>query len=74
MNYRVNAIFSKDENGYYVYCPELPGCHTQGGTFEEAKANMKEAVELYLETMSKEEISESLNKEFVTTTLEVAVA
>ncbi len=74
MNYRVNAIFSKDSNGYYVFCAELPGCHTQGATFEEAKANMQEAVALYIETMSKEEIEDSLNKEFVTTTLEVAVA
>lgn len=74
MNYRVNVIFSKDENGYYVFCPDLPGCHSQGDNFEEAKENIKEAIDLYLETMSKEEINEALNKELLTTTLEVAVA
>ncbi len=52
MSYRVNVIFSKDAAGYYVYCPELPGCQSQGDTFEDAKANIKEAIDLYLETMS----------------------
>ena len=73
MSYRVSVIFNKDNNGYYVYCPELPGCHSQGDSFEDAKANIKEAVELYLETMNKEEIEEALNKELLTTTMEVEV-
>jgi predicted RNase H-like HicB family nuclease len=66
-------MFSKDENGYYVYCPELPGCQSQGDTFEEARLNIKEAIDLYLETMTPEEIDEALNKEFLTTTMEVSV-
>ncbi len=73
MSYRVNVIFSKDENGYYVYCPELQGCHSQGDTYEEARGNIKEAIELYLETMSQEEIRETLNKELLTTTMEVEI-
>jgi predicted RNase H-like HicB family nuclease len=73
MSYRVNIIFNKDNHGYYVFCPELPGCYSQGDSFEAAKANIKEAVELYLETMSKEEIEEALNKELLTTTMEVEV-
>ncbi len=44
-------IIEKDDFGYYAYCPELKGCQTQGKTFEEALANIKEAVELYLETL-----------------------
>lgn len=56
MHYRVNVIFSKDKDGYYVYCPELPGCHSQGNSFEEAQENIKEAVDLYIETMSPEEV------------------
>ena len=35
--------------------PELPGCHTQGDTLEELMGNVKEAIELYLETMTEEE-------------------
>ncbi len=73
MSYHVNVVFIKDENGYYAHCPELPGCHSQGDSYEEARENIKEALELYLETMSKEEIAESLNKELLTTTLEVEI-
>ena len=51
MVYKVNVVFMEDEHGYYVYCPELPGCHSQGDSFEEAKANIKEALYLYLGTM-----------------------
>lgn len=46
-----NAIFmAEEEGGYSVYVPDLPGCVSQGETFEEAKKNIKEAIELYLET------------------------
>lgn len=74
MSYKVNVIFNKDEHGYFVYCPELPGCHTQGDTFEEARTNIREAIELYLETMSADEIKEALNKEIVSATLDIEIA
>lgn len=73
MSYHVSVIFSKDENGFYVYCPELPGCQSQGDTYEEARQNIKEAIELYLETMDKDQIEASLNKELLTTTMEVEI-
>ena len=38
-----------DEGGYTVYVPSLPGCISEGNTIEEAIANIKEAVKLYLE-------------------------
>ncbi|OHA01084.1 MAG: hypothetical protein A3C11_01150 [Candidatus Sungbacteria bacterium RIFCSPHIGHO2_02_FULL_49_12] len=38
--------------GYVAYVPTLPGCHTQGETLEEAEKNIREAVELYLESMT----------------------
>ena len=45
-----NALFAaEEEGGYSVYVPDLPGCISQGETFEEAKKNIKEAIELYLE-------------------------
>ena len=55
MSYRVNAIIEKDADGYYAYCPELEGCQTQGDSLEEVSQNIKEAIELYLETLSDEE-------------------
>lgn len=48
------------EGGYVVLVPALPGCHSQGETLEEAEKNIKEAIELYLESLaaSKEAIPE----------------
>ncbi|OGP38106.1 MAG: hypothetical protein A2090_11365 [Deltaproteobacteria bacterium GWD2_42_10] len=74
MSYKVSIVIEKDEQGYYAYCPELEGCQTQGDSLEEVVANMKEAIELYLETLSENEIKESLSKEILTTTIEVRVA
>lgn len=43
------AIFDPaEEGGYTVTVPALPGCLSEGDTFEEAKKNIQEAVELYL--------------------------
>ena len=47
---KISVVIEKDEDGYYAFAPELPGCQSQGRTFEEAESNIKEAVELYLET------------------------
>lgn len=38
-----------DEGGYTVYVPTLPGCISEGNTLEEARQNIREAIELYLE-------------------------
>ncbi len=38
-----------DEGGYTAYVPTLPGCISEGDTTDEALANVREAVELYLE-------------------------
>jgi predicted RNase H-like HicB family nuclease len=38
-----------DEGGYTVYVPSLPGCISEGETMEEALANIREAIKLYLE-------------------------
>ena len=43
------VIESSDEGGYTVYAPSLPGCISEGDTKEEALANIKEAIELYIE-------------------------
>ncbi|TAN62885.1 type II toxin-antitoxin system HicB family antitoxin [bacterium] len=41
-----------EEGGYTVYCPSLPGCVSQGETRADALTNIKEAIELYLESLS----------------------
>ena len=40
------------EGGYTVYVPSLPGCISEGDTKKEALANIKEAIELYLEPVA----------------------
>jgi predicted RNase H-like HicB family nuclease len=56
------------------YTPELEGCQSQGDTLEEVLDNIKEAVELYLETLTEEERKEVLSQAILTTTLEVELA
>jgi predicted RNase H-like HicB family nuclease len=43
-----------EEGGYVVYVPALPGCVTQGETFEEAQIMVKDAIEGYLVTLAEE--------------------
>ena len=50
-------ILSPGEDGYWVAeCPSLPGCISQGKTKEEAIANIKEAIELYLEPVDDDQV------------------
>jgi len=74
MDAKVSVIIERDENGFFAYSPELEGCQTQGETLDEVIANIREAVELYLETLSAEEKRELLSKEILTTAVEVRVA
>ncbi len=51
-----NAVFTSEEDGgFSVSVPGLPGCFSEGDTFEEAQKKIKEAIELYLEPNSKED-------------------
>lgn len=56
---KYTAVFEPEKTGgYSVTIPALPGCISQGETFEEALLNIKEAAELYLEDLKKSEIPE----------------
>lgn len=43
--------FEDGRKAYHAHCPALQGCHTWGHTYDEALANIKEAVELYVEDL-----------------------
>ncbi len=48
-----SVFYEEDASGGYVATvPVLPGCHTQGETLEEAETNVREAIELYLESLA----------------------
>lgn len=49
MDLTLNAVYLKVPEGYVAFVEELPGANTQGGTLEEARENLKEAVELIIE-------------------------
>ena len=46
---RLTAVYMKVPEGTIAFVEEIPGANTQGATFEEARENLKEAVELVLE-------------------------
>ncbi len=66
------AIIEREENQYVALCPELDVA-SQGDTVEEARKNLQEALELFFETASPQEIRERLHSEVFVTRLEVAV-
>lgn len=49
MNYRFSALITKEDDWYVARCPEL-SVTSQGNDVESARANLREAIELYLET------------------------
>ncbi len=56
----------EDETGDYVaIVPALPGCHTQGDTLAEVMENVKEAIDLYWETLSPQEKKDVLKEKVV---------
>ena len=59
--FKVSIVVEKDKNGYYVYCPELQGCYSQGDTYEEAVENIRDSIKLHIEDRldKGEEISHS---------------
>ena len=49
---RYTAIFeAQPGGGYHALCPSLPGCHSEGDTLDEATANIREAIGVYLESL-----------------------
>ena len=48
---KFKVILEPQEKGYTVYVPALRGCISQGETKKEALRNIREAIELYLETL-----------------------
>lgn len=73
MSRAVSVVINQDEHGCYAYCPQMEGCQSQGANVEEALANIREAIELYLETLTQEERSAALSRQILTTAVKVQV-
>ena len=72
MTRNLTAIIQADDGGFVALCPELDIC-SEGATVEKARANLREALELFFESASPDEISRRLSNEVYVTQLEVAV-
>lgn len=72
MQKQLTAIIEREEGGYVSLCPELD-IASQGNTIEEARENLREALELFFETASPTEIQTRLHEEVYVTRVDVAV-
>ena len=72
MTRQFTAIIEREGEGFVALCPELD-IASQGDTIEEARANLQEALELFLETASPGEIDQRLRNEVYVTRVEVAI-
>ena len=70
--HQVTALIERENTGYVALCPELD-IASQGDTLEEARKNLREALELFLETASTTEVQERLHTKVYVTRLEVTV-
>ena len=71
MTRQFTAIIEREDDGYVAICPELD-IASQGQTVAEARANLREAIELFLEAASPAEIKGQLKSELYITQIEVA--
>lgn len=69
--YHLTALIEKEDDMYVSLCPELD-IASQGETVEQARSNLLEAIELFLETASPAEVQGRLKEEIFITRLEVA--
>ena len=61
-----DVVLIEDETGGYVaIVPALPGCHTQGDTLTDVMKNVKEAIDLYIETLTEQEKEDLLRQKVV---------
>ena len=70
--HQFTAVIEREDNMYVALCPELD-IASQGKSVEEARTNLLEALELFFETASQQEIRDRLHDEVFVTRLEVAV-
>ncbi len=72
MKQTLTAIIEREGNGYVALCPELD-IASQGDSIEQARNNLREALELFFEAASPEEVKQRLHGEIYVTQLEVAI-
>ena len=51
MNYTYRVIIEPDGKHFHAYAPALKGCHTSGKTIAEAKKHIRQAIQVYVESL-----------------------
>jgi predicted RNase H-like HicB family nuclease len=69
---KLTAVIEREGDGYVSLCPELD-IASQGDTVEQARSNLQEALELFFETASPEEIEQRVQSEIYVTQVEVSI-
>ena len=72
MHMQLTAIIEREGDGYVALCPEID-IASQGESVEEARDNLREALEVFFETASPEEIRQRTHEEVFVTRLEIAI-
>jgi predicted RNase H-like HicB family nuclease len=72
IKYKLTAVIEREGKRYVALCPEVD-IASQGDTIEQARDNLREALELFVETASPEEINRRLHDDIFVTQVEVAV-
>jgi predicted RNase H-like HicB family nuclease len=70
---KLTALIEREGDEYVSHCPELD-IASQGKSIEEARENLKEALQLFFETASAEEIKDRLHSELFITRVDVTIA
>lgn len=72
-SYKFTAVIEKDEDGWFARVPELDGCYTQGDSYDEVVANLRDAIQLHLQDRLAQGEAIPRVESISLTTLEVAV-
>jgi predicted RNase H-like HicB family nuclease len=71
--YHFSIIIEQDSDGFFVSCPELQGCYSQGENYEEALLNIKDAIKLHVQDRLENKEGVSMAQSVSLSTVEVAV-
>ena len=73
MTYQFSIVIEQDEDGFFAYCPQLQGCYTQGDSYEEALANLEDAIKLHIEDRAANDEEIIPSKSISVATMELAL-
>ena len=72
-HYTLPIIIERDADGFFVSCPSLDGCYSEGDTYDQAVSNIKDAIKLHLEDRQSDHEELAEPKSFSLSTVEVSV-